>query len=242
MIGGNISMSMYHVAKFEFKEGDILKTHVPHHLIKYEGDIPRICVSNHPLKCILALHPVINKGKVYNKTYTTLYYWIYDRFYYKGNIAMKKMKDTFKVYEAEFPYGNVTLLNYSSAVDAIVFKYKDISISEIKLLIRLFKPYCWSVKFIREDGEKNSRFYIIRNVQLLDVMEKSYLPPDASDFRKFGERWVLRDTNNYKILGRIDMVPLFKNHVMRFTNKKYTIIHGFPERKLCLNSKIKYEI
>ena len=84
-------MSMYHVAKFEFKEGDILKTHVPHHLIKYEGDIPRICVSNHPLKCILALHPVINKGKVYNKTYTTLYYWIYDRFYYKGNIAMKKV-------------------------------------------------------------------------------------------------------------------------------------------------------
>ena len=242
MIGGNIGMSIYHVAKFEFKEGYVLKTHAPHHLIKYEGDIPRICVSNHPLKCILALHPVINKGKVYNKTYTTLYYWIYDRFYYKGNIAMKKMKDAFKVYEAEFPYDNVTLLNYSSAVDAIVFKYKDISISEIKLLIKLFKPYCWSIKFIREDKEKIFRFYIIKNVQLLEVTEKSYLPPDASDFRKFGERWVLNDTKNYKILGRIDMVALFKDHVMRFTNRKYTIIHEFPMRKLCMYSKIKYEI
>ena len=235
-------MTMYHVAKLEFKEGDVLKTHVPHYLIKYEGDIPRICVSNHPLKCILALHPIVDKGKVYNKTYTALYSWLYDKAYYKENIAMKKMKDIFKVYEAEFPYGNVTLLNYSNAVDVVAFKYKDISISEIKLLIRLFKPYCWSIKFIREDTEKIFRFYIIRNVQLLDVMEKSYLPPDASDFRKFGERWVLRDTKNYKILGRIDMVTLFKDHVMRFTNRKYTIIHDFPERKLCMNSKIKYEI
>ena len=235
-------MTMYHVAKLEIKEGDVLKTHVPRHLIKYEGDIPRICVSNHPLKCILALHPVVNKCKVYNKTYTILYYWLYDKPYYKENNAMKKMKDIFKAYKAKFPYGNITLLNYSSAVDMVVFKYKDISISEIKLLIRLFKPYCWSIKFIREDKEKIFRFYIIRNVQLLEVMEKSYLPPNASDFRKFGERWVLNDTKNYKILGRIDMVSLFKDHVMRLTDKKYTIIHEFPERKLCMHSKVKFEI
>lgn len=234
-------MSMYHVAKLEFSEGDVLKTNVPAP-IKEEGDIPRICVSNNPLKCMIAIHPYLGDCKVYNKTYTTLYGWLYDRFYYKQNIAMKKMKDAFKIYETKFSHGNVSLLNYSSAVDAVVFKYKDISISEIKLLIRLFRPYCWSVKFTREDNEKIFRFFIIRNVQLLEVMEKSYLPPNASDFRKFGERWVLNDTKNYKILGRIDMVPLFKDHVMRLTNKKYTIIRDFPERKLCLHSKIKYEL
>ena len=138
MIGGNISMSMYHVAKLEFNEGDVLKTNIPSVPIKEEGDIPRICVSNKPLKCILALYTIINKGKVYSKTYTALYSWLYDRFCYKQNIAMKKMKDTFKIYETKFPHGNVTLLNYSSAVDAVVFRYKDISISEIKLLIRLY--------------------------------------------------------------------------------------------------------
>lgn len=233
---------MYHVAKLEFNEGDVLKTNVPQILIRDEGDIPRICVTNHPLKCMIAIHPIIGNCKVYSKTYTALYSWLYDRFYYKQNIAMKKMKDAFKIYEAKFPHGNVTLLNYSSAVDEVVFKYKDICISEIKLLIRLFRQYCWSVKFIREDKEKIFRFFIIRNVQLLEVMDKSYLPPNASDFRKFGERWVLNDTKNYKILGRIDMVHLFKDHVMRITNKKYTIIHDFPERKLCLHSKIKYEL
>ena len=235
-------MSMYHVAKLEFNEGNVLKTNVPSAPIREEGDIPRICVSNNPLKCMIAIHPIVGNCKVYNKTYTALYSWLYDRFYYKQNIAMKKMKDAFKIYEAKFPHGNATLLNYSSAVDAVVFKYKDICISEIKLLIRLFRQYCWSVKFIREDKEKIFRFFIIRNVQLLEVMDKSYLPPNASDFRKFGERWVLNDTKNYKILGRIDMVHLFKDHVMRITNKKYTIIHDFPERKLCLHSKIKYEL
>ena len=73
-------------------------------------------------------------------------------------------------------------------------------------------------------------------------MEKSYLPPNAYDFRKFGERWVLNDTKNYKILGRIDMTHLFRNHALRFTNNKYTIIHNLPNRKLCPNSKIKFEI
>ena len=73
-------------------------------------------------------------------------------------------------------------------------------------------------------------------------MEKSYLPPNASDFRQFGERWILNDTKNYKILGRIDMVSLFMNHIFRFTDKNYTVIHDFPERKLCVNSKIKFEI
>ena len=237
-----MNMAMYHIAKTEFNEGDILKTHVPRHLIKDEGDIPRICVTNNPIKCILALHPIIGNCKVYNKTYTALYSWLYDRFYYKNNIIMKKMKDAFKVYETKFPHGNVTLMYKFSGVNHIVFKYKDISISEIKLLIKLFNSYCWSVDFIRDDEEKNFRFYIIRNVQLLEVMEKSYLPPNASDFRKFGERWVLKDTKNYKILGRIDLVALFKNHVLRFTDKKYTIIHNFPDRKLCPYSKIKYEI
>ena len=182
---------MYHVAKLEFNEGDVLKTNAPSVPIKEEGDIPRICISNNPLKCILALHPIVNKGKVYSKTYTALYSWLYDRFCYKQNIAMKKMKDTFKIYETKFPHGNVTLLNYSSAVDAVVFRYKDISISEIKLLIRIFRQYYWSVKFIREDNEKIFRSFIIRNVQLLqllEVMDKSYLPPNASNFRKFGER------------------------------------------------------
>ena len=239
-------MTMYHVAKLEFKEGDVLKTHVPFATVNEEGDIPRICVTNHPLKCMLALHPMLYTCKVYTKVYTALYSWLYDAWYdvwLHGNPYIKKnLKDTFDVYKAKFPHSNVTLMYDSSGTRHTVFKYKSISISEIKSLIRLFKPYCWSIKFIREDTEKIFRFYIIRNVQLLEVMEKSYLPPDASDFRKFGERWVLHDTKNYKILGRIDMVTLFKDHVMRFTNRKYTIIHDFPERKLCMHSKVKYEI
>ena len=85
-------------------------------------------------------------------------------------------------------------------------------------------------------------FYSVKNVQLLRVMEKRYLPSNASDFRIFGERWVLNDTKNYKILGRIDMAYLFRNHVLRFTNKKYTIIHDLPNTKLCPNSKVKFEI
>ena len=234
--------NMYHVSKLEIKEKDTLKTHVPLHLVKYEGDIPRICVSNHPLKCILALHPIVNTCKVYNKTYTALYSWLYDNYLYGNPTIKKNLQDAFKVYKEKFPYGNATLVHGSSNFKHADFKYKSISISEIKFLIRLFKQYCYSVKFIREDEEKYSRFYIIRNVQLLEVMEKSYLPPNASDFRKFGERWVLHDTKNYKILGRIDMVSLFKDHVMRLTDKKYTIIHDFPERKLCMYSKVKYEI
>lgn len=211
-------------------------------MIKDEGDIPRICVSNHPLKCILALHPIVNKGKVYNKTYTGLYSWLYDNWLCGNPCIKKNLKDAFKVYKEKFTHSNATLMYDSSNFKHIDFKYKSISISEIKFLIRLFKQYCYSVKFIREDGEKYSRFYIIRNVQLLEVMEESYLPPNASDFRKFGERWVLHDTKNYKILGRIDMVSLFKDHVMRFTNRRYTIIHYFPMRKLCMYSKVKYEI
>ena len=53
---------------------------------------------------------------------------------------------------------------------------------------------------------------------------------------------MLNDTKNYKILGRIDLVALFKYHVMRLTDKKYTIMHKFPERKLCMYSKVKFEI
>ena len=234
-------MGMYHITKIEFKEGDVLKTHVPQHLIKYEGDIPRICVTKNPLKCILALHPIIGNCKVYNKTYTTLCSWLYERQY--GNPTKKNLQDTFKVYKEKFPHGNVTLMYHISGANHLVFKYKGISTSEIKLLIRLFNPYCWSIKFFNEeDEEKYFRFYLIHNVQLLKVMEKSYLPPDASDFRKFGERWVLNDTKNYKILGRIDMVSLFRNHIFRFTDKKYTVIHDVPDRKLCVNSKVKFEI
>ena len=235
-------MSMYHIAKTEFNDGDVLKTNVPLTTVKEEGDIPRICVTNHPLKCMLALHPIYDTCKVYTKVYTALYSWLYDKWLH-GNPAIKKnLKDTFEVYKAKFPHSNVTMIHDSSGTNHAVFKYKSISISEIKSLIRLFKQYCWSVKFIREDEEKYFRFYIIRNVQLLKVTEKSYLPPNASDFRRFGERWILHDTKNYKILGRIDMVPLFKDHVMRLTDKKYTIIHDFPERKLCMYSKVKYEI
>ena len=165
---------MYHVSKLEFKEGDVLKTHVPLHLIKDEGDIPRICVSNHPLKCILALHPIVNKGKVYNKTYTGLYSWLYDNWLYGNPDIKKNLKDAFKVYKEKFPHGNVTLVYDTSNFKHVCFKYKSISISEIKFLIRLFKQYCYSVKFLREDRKKYSRFYIIRNVQLLEIMEKSY--------------------------------------------------------------------
>ena len=239
-------MNMYHIAKTEFNDGDVLKTNVPLATVKEEGDIPRISVTNHPLKCMLALHPIYDTCKVYTKVYTALYSWLYDAWLY-GNPYIKpytknNLKDIFEVYKAKFPHSNVTLIYDSSHTRRTVFKYKSISISEIKSLIRLFKQYCWSVKFIREDEEKYFRFYIIRNVQLLKVMEKSYLPPNASDFRRFGERWILHDTKNYKILGRIDMVPLFKDHVMKLTDKKYTIIHDFTERKLCPNSKIKYEI
>lgn len=235
-------MSMYHIAKTEFNEGDILKTNVPLTTVKEEGDIPRICVTNHPLKCMLALHPIYDTCRVYTKVYTALYSWLYDAWLHGNPYIKKNLKDTFEIYKAKFPHSNVTLMYDSSGTRHAVFKYKSISISEIKFLIRLFKQYCWSVKFIREDEEKYFRFYIIRNVQLLKVMEKSYLPPNASDFRRFGERWILNSTKNYKILGRIDMVPLFKDHVMRLTDKKYTIIHYFTERKLCPNSKIKYEI
>ena len=235
-------MDMYHIAKIELNEGDVLKTHVPPNLIEEEGDIPRICVSNNPIKCMLAIHPIIGNCKVYNKTYTALYSWLYDKYHYEKNIAIEKMKDAFNVFETKFPQSNVRLMCDSSGVNHIVFRYKSISISEIKLMIRLFNPYCWSINFIREDEEKYFRFYLIRNVQLLKVMERSYLPPNASDFRKFGERWVLNDTKNYKILGRIDMVSLFKNHIFQFTDKKYTVIHDFPERKLCVNSKVKFEI
>ena len=231
-------MDMYHIAKIELNEGDVLKTHVPPYLIKEEGDIPRTCVSDNPIKCMLAIHPIIGNCK----TYTALYSWLYDKFYEK-NITIEKMKDAFNVFETKFPESNVTLLYDASGVNHLVFKYKSISISEIKSLIRLFNPYCWSIEFIREDDEEiYFRFYLIKNVQLLKVMEKSYLPPNASDFRIFGERWVLHDTKNYKILGRIDMVSLFRNHIFRFTDKKYTVIHDFPERKLCVNSKIKFEI
>ena len=235
-------MSMYHIAKTEFNEGDVLKTNVPLATVKEEGDIPRICITNHPLKCMLALHPIYDTCKVYTKVYTALYSWLYDAWLHGNPYIKKNLKDTFDVYKAKFPHSNVTMIHDSSGTRHAVFKYKSISISEIKSLIRLFKQYCWSVKFIREDEEKYFRFYIIINVQLLKVMEKSYLPPNASDFRRFGERWILHDTKNYKILGRIDMVPLFKDHVMKLTDKKYTIIHDFPERKLCPNSKIKYEI
>jgi hypothetical protein len=38
------------------------------------------------------------------------------------------------------------------------------------------------------------------------------------------------------------MVALFKKRVMRFTNKKYTIIHNLPKTKLGKTSKIKYEM
>lgn len=235
-------MSMYHIAKTEFNEGDVLKTNVPLATVKEEGDIPRICITNHPLKCMLALHPIYDTCRVYTKVYTALYSWLYDAWLHGNPYIKKNLKDTFEIYKAKFPHSNVTLMYDSSGTRHAVFKYKSISISEIKFLIRQFKQYCWSVKFIREDEEKYFRFYIIRNVQLLKVMEKSYLPPNASDFRRFGERWILNSTKNYKILGRIDMVPLFKDHVMKLTDKKYTIIHDFPERKLCPYSKIKYEI
>ena len=236
-------MGMYHIAKIELNEGDVLKTHVPPYLIKEEGDIPRTCVSDNPIKCMLAIHPVVNKCKVYNKTYTALYTWLYDTYHYEKNITIEKMKDAFNVFETKFPESTVRLMYDASGVNHIIFRYKSISISEIKSLIRMFNPYCWSIEFIREDDEEiYFRFYLIKNVQLLKVMEKSYLPPNASDFRKFGERWVLHDTNDYKILGRIDMVSLFRNHIFRFTDKKYTVIHDFPERKLCVNSKVKFEI
>ena len=236
-------MDMYHITKIELNEGDTLKTHVPVNMIKEEGDIPRISVSNNPIKCMIAIHPIIGNCKVYNKTYTALYSWLYDTYHYEKNIDMKKIKDTFNVYGRKFPRGNVTLLYDSSGVNHLVFKYKSISISEIKFIIRLFNQYCWSIKFFNEeDEEKYFRFYLIRNLQILKVMEKSYLPPNASDFRKFGERWVLNDTKKYKILGRIDMVSLFRNHTFRVTDKKYTVIHDFPERKLCVNSKVKFEI
>ena len=63
---------MYHVAKLEIKEGDVLKTHVPLHLVKDEGDIPRICVSNSPIKCIVSIH-AINNSKIYSKFFATLF-------------------------------------------------------------------------------------------------------------------------------------------------------------------------
>lgn len=233
-------MTMYHVAKLEFKEGDVLKTHVPLHLIKDEGDIPRICVSNNPIKCVVSIHAV-NNSKIYSKFFTTLFGWTNDQKCYEY-ITIDKMKDLFKEYERKFPHGNVSFSSFISGWGFAVFRYKSISISEIKLLIRLFKCYCGTIEFIREDEEKVIRFYSVKNVQLLKVMEKSYLPPNVSDFRVLGERWVLHDTKNYKILGRIDMAYLFRNHVLRFTDKKYTIIHDLPNTMLCPNSKVKYEI
>ena len=235
-----MNRSMYHIAKSDINEDDTLKTHVPHHLFKDEGDIPRICVSNNSIKCIVSIH-AINNSKIYSKFFTTLFEWINDQKCYEY-ITFDKMKDLFKEYEIKFPHGNVTFSSFISGFGFAVFRYKNISISEIKLLIKLFKCYCGTIEFIREDEEKVIRFYSVKNVQLLKVMEKSYLPPNASDFRIFGERWVLNDTKNYKILGRIDMAYLFRNHVLRFTNKKYTIIHDLPNTKLCPNSKIKFEI
>ena len=37
------------------------------------------------------------------------------------------------------------------------------------------------------------------------------------------------------------MAYLFRNHILRFTDKKNTIIHDLSNRKLFPNSKIKYE-
>ena len=165
---------MYHIAKTEFNEGDVLKTNVPLATVKEEGDIPRICVTNHPLKCMLALHPIYDTCKVYTKVCTALYSWLYDAWLHGNPYIKKNLKDTFEEYKAKFPHSNVTLMYDSSGTRHAVFKYKSISISEIKSLIRLFKQYCWSVKFLREDRKKYSRFYIIRNVQLLEIMEKSY--------------------------------------------------------------------
>lgn len=233
-----MNRTMYHIAKSDIEKNDALKTNVPQIMIKDEGDIPRISVSNSPIKCIVAIHPINNSN---GKIYSTLFRWIRDENCYEY-IIMNKMKDIFNIYKQKFPHGDITFSYYISGRGFVLFRYRNISISEIKLLIRLFIQYCGTIEFIREDESKVFRFYSVKNVQLLKVMEKSYLPPNASDFRIFGERWILNNTKNYKILGRIDMVHLFRNHVLRFTNKKYRIIHNLSNRKLCPNSKIKYEI
>ena len=115
-------MAMYHITKTEFNEGDVLKTHVPPCLINEEGDIPRTCVSDNPIKCMLAIHPIIGRNcKVYNKTYTALYSWLYDTYHYEKNITIEKMKDTFNAFETKFPQSNVRLMYDSSGVNHIVY-------------------------------------------------------------------------------------------------------------------------
>ena len=238
-----MNRAMYHITKSDINEGDTLKTNVPKIMIREEGDIPRISISNSPIKCIVSINPIDNSNyKIYSKFYTTLYEWIHIKKCYKY-ITMNKMKDIFALYKQKFPHSDATFSHSISGPCFALFRYKNISISEIKLLIKLFGQYCGTIEFMNKDDEEEvSRFYSVKNVQLLKVMEKSYLPPNASDFRIFGERWILNNTKNYKILGRIDMAYLFRNHVLRFTDKKYTIIHDLPNRKLCPNSKIKYEI
>ena len=148
-------MTMYHVSKTEFKEGNILKTHVPRHLIKYEGDIPRICVSNSPIKCIVSIH-AINNSKIYSKFFTTLFEWTNDQKCYEY-ITIDKMKDLFKEYERKFPHGNVTFSSFISGWGFAVFRYKSISISEIKIFpgkrrrppSKILEPYFAAERFIK---------------------------------------------------------------------------------------------